>query len=149
MKAKIIVSLLIMISLTTVCKKGSSNDPLTIMNLSVSDCKNKGVSEKGVDSEYITIRTVNDSYLGINHISSIFNCQPGEITMTINASGNEISLDENESSHSVNCVCPYDIYFTLGPLRYGTYILKFQKGGQTFKEYTIDFQKSSDIKIDL
>ena len=149
MKTKIIASLLLMILVTTVCKKGSTNDPLAIKNLSVSDCKNKGDSDKGIDSEYITIKTVDDTYLAVNHISSMFNCQPGEITMTINVSGNEILLDENESSHSVNCVCPYDIYFKLGPLQYGTYILKFQKGGQTFKEYTIDFQKSSDIKIDL
>jgi hypothetical protein len=149
MKAKIILSLLIMTLITVVCKKGSPDDPLTIMNLSVSDCKNKGDSNKGIDSEYITIKTVDDSYLAVNHVSSIFNCQPGEITITINVSGNELSLNENESSHSVNCVCPYDIYFKLGPLQYGTYILKFQKGGQTFKEYTIDFQKSADIRIDL
>ena len=150
MKAKIILPvLLIMAIAVTVCKKGSSNDTLAVKDLSVSDCKNKGDSEKGIDSEYITIKTVDDSYLTVNHINSMFNCQPGKITIAINISGNEISIDENESTSLANCLCQYDIDFKLGPLQYGTFILKFQKGGQIFKEYIIDFQKSTDIRIDL
>jgi hypothetical protein len=58
-------------------------------------------------------------------------------------------MDENESSSLADCICPYDIDFKLGPLQYGTYILKFKRGGLTFKEYTLDFKKSTDIKIDL
>jgi len=150
MKAKIIypIFLLLIVALTS-CKKEFPNDPLSIKDLSVSDCKTKGGSSKGIDPEYITLKTVDDYYLLVNHINAMFNCEPGQITVTIEISSNEISMDEDESSSLADCICPYDIDFKLGPLQYGTYILKFKRGGLTFKEYTLDFKKSTDIKIDL
>ena len=150
MKAKIIypIFLLLIVGLTS-CKKEFPNDPLAIKDLSVSICKTKGGTAKGIDPEYITIKTVDDYYLLDNHINSMFNCQPGQITITINVSDNVVSMDENESSSLANCICPYDLEFKLGPLKYGTYNLKFQKSGLTFKEYTLDFKKSTDVKIDL
>lgn len=150
MKAKIIypIFLLLIVALTS-CKKEFPNDPLSIKDLSVSDCKTKGGSSKGIDPEYITLKTVDDYYLLVNHINAMFNCEPGQITVTIEISSNEISMEEDESSSLADCICPYDIDFKLGPLQYGTYILKFKRGGLTFKEYTLDFKKSTDIKIDL
>ena len=150
MKAKVIypIFLLLIVGLTS-CKKEFPNDPLSIKDLSVSDCKTKGGSSNGIDPEYITLKTVDDYYLLVNHINAMFNCEPGQITVTIKISSNEISMDENESSSLADCICPYDIDFKLGPLQYDTYILKFKKGGLTFKEYTLDFKKSTDIKIDL
>jgi len=150
MKAKIIypIFLLLIVALTS-CKKEFPNDTLSIKDLSVSDCKTKGGSSKGIDPEYITLKTVDDYYLLVNHINAMFNCEPGQITVTIEISSNEISMEEDESSSLADCICPYDIDFKLGPLQYGTYILKFKRGGLTFKEYTLDFKKSTDIKIDL
>jgi len=150
MKAKIIypIFLLLIVALTS-CKKEFPNDPLSIKDLSVSDCKTKGGSSKGIDPEYITLKTVDDYYLLVNHINAMFNCEPGQITVTIEISSNEISMEEDESSSLADCICPYDIDYKLGPLQYGTYILKFKRGGLTFKEYTLDFKKSTDIKIDL
>jgi hypothetical protein len=143
------IFLLLIISITS-CNKEFPNDPLSIKDLSVSDCKTKGGTSKGIDPEYITIRTVDDYYLLVNHINAMFNCQPGQITVTISVSSNEITMTENESSSLADCICTYDIDFKLGPLQYGTYILKFRRGGWfTFKEYTLDFKKSTDIKIDL
>ena len=133
----------------TLCKKELPNNTLSLKDLNVSDCKTKSGSPKGVDSEYITIKTVDAYYLHINHINAMFNCEPGQITVTINCVSNSVSMNENESSHLANCICPYDIDFKLGPLKYGTYNLIFKKGGLTFKEYTLDFKNSTDIKIDL
>ena len=142
------IYLLLIVSITS-CNKEFPNDPLSIKDLSVSDCKTKGGYSKGIDPEYITLKTVDDYYLLINHINAMFNCEPGQITVTINVSSNEISMDENESSSLANCICPYDIDFKVGPLQYGTYNLKFKRAGFTFKEYTLDFKRSTDIKIDL
>ena len=142
------IYLLLIVSITS-CNKEFPNDPLSIKDLSVSNCKTKGGSSKGIDPEYITLKTVDDYYLLINHINAMFNCEPGQITVTINVSSDEISMDENESSSLANCICPYDIDFKLGPLQYGTYILKFKRAGFTFNEYTLDFKRSTDIKIDL
>jgi hypothetical protein len=150
MKNKVICPvLLLLIAGMTSCKKEFPNDLLSIKDFFVSDCKTKGVSSKGIDPEYITIKTVDDYYILVNHINAMFNCEPGQITVTIEVSSNEISMDENESSSLANCICPYDIDFKLGPLQYGVYILKFKRGVLTFKEYILDFRKSTDIKIDL
>jgi hypothetical protein len=150
MKIKVIcpILLLLIVGMNS-CKKEFPNDPLSVMDLSVNGCKTKGGLSDGIAPEYLTIKTVDDYYILVNHINAMFNCEPGQITVTIDASSNEISMDENESSSLVDCICPYDIIFKLGPLPYGTYILKFKRGGLTFKEYTLNFKKSTDIKIDL
>jgi len=150
MKNKVIypIFLLLTVSITS-CNKEFPNEPLSIKDISVSDCKTKGGSSKGIDPDYITLKTVDDYYLLINHINAMFNCQPGQITIAISFSSNEITMDENESSSLADCICPYDIEFKLGPLQYDTYTLKFKRAGFTFKEYTLDFKKSTDIKIDL
>jgi hypothetical protein len=150
MKNKVIypILLLLIVSMTS-CKKEFPNDPLSIKDLSVSDCKTKGGSSKGIDPEYITLEAVDDYYLLVNNINAMFNCEPGQITVTINISSNEISMEENESSSFTDCICPYDIDFKLGPLQYDIYVLKFKRGALTFKEYTLDFKKSTDIRVDL
>jgi len=150
MKNKVIYPIFFLLFLSfTSCNKEFPKDPLSIKDLSVSDCKTKGVSFGGIDPEYITLKTVDDYYLLVNHINAMFNCQPGQITVAVSFSSNEITMDENESSSLADCICPYDIDFKIGPLQYGTYILKFKRAGFLFKEYTLHFKKSTDIKIDL
>lgn len=150
MKTSIISSfLLILIFAFTSCKKEFPDNPLTIDNLSVSDCKSIGLNKGDNSPMYITLKTVDDYYIQFTHVNSWFNCEPGQITVSFEMSSDSISLDENESSHLANCICPYDISCRLGPLQYGTYSIKFQKGGITFKEFTFDFKKSTDIQIDL
>jgi hypothetical protein len=150
MKTPVICSFLLILTFAvTSCKKEFPDDPLALKDLSVSDCKTKGDNSKGVEQEYITLKTVDDYYLLFNHFNSIFNCEPGEITVSVEITSNEISITEKESTAMANCVCPYDLEFELGPLQYGSYILKFKKGGLIFKEYTLNFKKSTDIRIDL
>jgi len=150
MKAYLFYPIIFLSAVSSIsCNKDVPNDPIAVKDLSVSDCKSKSGNAKGIGKEYITIKTVGDFYLIINHFNSMFNCHPGEITVAIDITSNIISMDENESSSLANCICPYDINFRLGPLMYGTYILNFKKGGLTFKEYTLNFRKSTDIRIDL
>ena len=139
--------ILVLTMVITSCKKEFPDDPLAIKDLSVSDCKGKVDLVKSLDQEYITIKTIDDYYLLFNHINSIFNCDPGQITVSIEISSNTITIKEDESKAGLRCICPYDITFKLGPLQYGTYTVVFQKGGQTFKEYSLDYDKSTNIKI--
>ncbi len=141
--------LLILTFAAASCKKEFPDDSLAIDNLAVSDCKSIG-SNKNVSSPmYITLKTVNDFYLQFNHVNSWFNCEPGQITISLEISSDIISVDENESSSLANCICPFDIGCRIGPLQYGSYSVKFRKAGITFKEYPLIFRKSTDIKIDL
>ena len=131
------------------CKKEFPADPPGVKDLTVSGCKTKGETFKGDEPEYITFKTVNDFYLLVNHINSMFNCEPGEIIVSLEITGNTITIDENESTSLVNCICPFDVEFKLGPLEYGDYTLIFQKGGWTFKKYSLDFKKSTDDRVDI
>jgi len=150
MKTSAICSFLLILTFAvTSCKKEFPDDPLALKELSVGECKTKGNDVKGTEQEYITIKTVDDYYLLINHFNSIFNCEPGEITVSIEISSSDITITEIESDPKVNCVCPYDLNFKLGPLQYGSYKIIFKKAGLIFKEYNLDFKKSTDIKIEL
>jgi len=149
MKHQILFSFLFIAIALTSCKKEFPDEPLAIDKLSVSDCKTKGDDSKGIDPEYITIKTVDDYYLHFSHFNSILNCEPGKITVAIEIKSDTISVNETEESSIANCVCPYDIDFRLGPLEYGIYPVKFKKGDLTIKEYSLNYNKSTNIRIDI
>jgi hypothetical protein len=150
MKTKFIYPLFVILSITlTSCKKEFPNDPLAMSDLSVTGCKTKGDNAKAVDPEYITIKTIDNYYLRVSHINSFFNCEPGEITVSTEISSDRITINEDETTSSANCICPYDVVFKLGPLEYGPYTIIFQKGGLTFKEYSLTYKKSTDVRIDI
>ena len=133
----------------TSCGKEFPNVSFNSKDLVISDCKTKGEITKGFDSEYITLKTIDEYSLLFNHINSIFNCDPGQITLSINKSDNTITIEENELIKGMHCLCPYDIKCAIGPLHYGQYSILFKKAGITFKEYSLDFNKSTNIRIDL
>ena len=147
-KLFIYLLLLITVALNS-CKKEFPDDPLSLDKLSISDCKTEGNNTNGTYPEYITIKTVNDYYLLFSHINSIFNCEPGKITVSVEIRSDTISVNEAEESSLANCICPYDLEFRLGPLEYGIYPVRFQKGGLTFIEYSLNYNKSTDVKIDI
>jgi hypothetical protein len=133
----------------TSCKKEFPNDPVALKDLSISACKTKGYENKGIEPEYFLIKTTDDYYLSFNHINSMFNCEPGEINVSVEILADTIKINETESSSLANCICQYDLEFRLGPLEYGSYFIKFEKGGFLFREYTLDFRRSTDVKIDI
>jgi hypothetical protein len=149
MKHQILFSFLVIAIALTSCKKEFPDEPLAIDKLSVSDCKTKGDGSKGIDPEYITIKTVDDYYLHFSHFNSILNCEPGKITVAIEIKSDTISVNETEESSIANCVCPYDIDFRLGPLEYGIYPVKFKKRDLTIKEYSLNYNKSTNVRIDI
>jgi hypothetical protein len=150
MKTPAIYPFLILLTIAlTSCKKEFPKDPLTMNNLTVSDCKIKGDNAKGIVPEYITIKTVDDYYLLFSHINSLLNCEPGEIIVSTGISSDTITINEDAAKADANCVCPYDIEFKLGPLEYGNFTIVFQKTGLTFKEYSLTYKKSTNIRIDI
>ena len=139
--------LLILTFAVSSCKKEFSNGPVVVKDLSYGDCKTKGSTTTIFDPEYITLKTIEGNYIFCEHINSIFNCDPGEITVSIKMSGDTIIIDENETKAGADCICPYDLTFKTGSLQYGVYPINFKKGGITFKESTLDFNESTVIFI--
>jgi hypothetical protein len=140
--------LILLLSMTS-CKKEFPDDPLALSSLTVGSCKTKGGDVKGIVSEYIVIKTVDNYYLKFSHINSVFNCEPGEINLSAVISTDTIIIKEDETKGLANCTCPYDLEFRLGPMKYGTYTIIFQKGGLTFKQYTLTYTKSTNVRIDI
>jgi hypothetical protein len=139
--------LILLLSITS-CKKEFPDDPLALSSFTVGSCKTKG-DIKGIVTEYIVIKTVDNYYLKFNHINSVFNCEPGVINLSAEISTDTIILKEDETNAAANCTCPYDVEFRLGPLKYGTYTLIFQKGGLTFKEYSLTYKKSTNVTVNI
>jgi hypothetical protein len=140
--------LILLLALTS-CKKEFPDDPLALSSLTVSSCKTKGGDAKGIVTEYIVIKTVDNYYLKFSHFNSVFNCEPGEINISAEISTDTIIIKEDETTGLANCTCPYDLEFSLGPMKYGTYTIIFQKGGLTYKQYTLIYKKSTNIRIDI
>lgn len=150
MKRKAFLYPVMVLTVTIIsCSKEFPNDPFQSKDLLISSCKTKGGPAKGYDPEYITLKTHDDYYILFNHINSLFNCDPGQITLTVDKEDNTITIDENELMKGVHCICPYDLSCTIGPLPYGHYSMIFKKSGMTFKEYPMDFTKSTNIRIDI
>lgn len=151
MKTKIIFFLsLILSAAITSCKKEFPDDPLGLRDLSISSCKSKGEEAKGIDDpEFISIKTIDDYYILFKHVNSMFNCEPGQITISLEIEADTILIDEKEETSLANCVCQYDLEFRLGPLQYGEYLIRFQKGGSLLKEYTLNFRKSTDVVVEI
>ena len=142
-------SFFILIIALTSCKKEFPKDTLAMSDLSISDCKAKGDATERIEPEYITVMTVNDYYILFNHLNSVFNCEPGEIIVSAEVSSNTITIKEDAAKAEANCVYPFDIEFRLGPLGYGNYKIIFQKGGVTFKEYSLTYKRSTVFRIDI
>lgn len=150
MKKYYFLSVLLLLSaLILTCNKEFPDEPLSVSDYTVSACKGRMEQGKGDIPEYILLKTVDKYYLRFTHINSMFNCSPGEITVSVSYSPGSVLIDENESQAGERCICPYDLNFTLGPLEYGTYEIVFQKAGVTFRKYSLDFSKSTDVRIDI
>lgn len=140
-------SLLILIFVVSSCNKDFSNGPLVIKDLSYGDCKTKGTNTTIFDPEYITLKTIDKDYILCEHINTIFNCDPGEIIVSVQMLDDTLIIEENETKAAADCICPYDLTFKIGALQYGVYPIKFKKEGITFIESTLDFNESTVIFI--
>jgi hypothetical protein len=150
MKTRLVhlVVIVLTVSLTS-CNKKTLENPLEVKDFTSSECKLKDGITKGDEEEYITLWTLDDNFILFNHINSVFNCDPGQISVSIIKSDNKIIIDEDESKSGLRCLCPYDIKCTMGPLEYGTYSVVFQKKGVIYQECSMVFNELTNIKIDI
>lgn len=74
-------------------------------------------------AEMVEIKTLLGFKLVIKHIDSMLNCEAGKITLECQAGEGVISIKEKEESTAANCVCPYDLTYTINMPGYGKYKL--------------------------
>ncbi len=130
---------IVFILLLTCCEKETSHKILSVGQITYGDCK--PATKKSGESEYIEYKTVDGDYLHINHFNAVFNCEPGQIFVSAELIHDSIVVDEYEETALVNCICPYDLSYQIGPLNYGRYIIRILRGDI---EFSINFNSSTN-----
>ena len=150
MKTKLFLFALIAILLFGAgCKKETSNESLRIKDFSYLGCKEtKSLRASFHGEESIEYKAVVDGYLDIKHVNALFNCCPGTIKADVSMEGNIITVVESETDPICDCICDYDLEYTLGPLKSNKeYILIFSRGTFVFSKLIINYTPSLEGKI--
>ena len=126
------------------CKRTEPN-VFGIKNFTHSDCKNS--DKKSSEAETIRLKTVNSNDLEITHSNMYFNCCPGEIKTETSLNNDTIILNEYTTADSCNCICPYDLEYTIGKLDYGKYRIKMTCENESYFSFTINFNEKTDTTI--
>ena len=132
---------IVFILFVTCCEKETSHRQLSVEQITYGDCK-PGTKKSG-DSEYIEYKTVDTDYLQINHVNVWFNCEPGKLLVSAELINDTIVVNEAEETALVNCICPYDLSYRIGPMNYDRYIFSIRRAGCIYTEFPINFNSST------
>jgi len=121
------------------CEKETARTVLSVDQIAYGKCKL--VTKKSGSSGYIEYKRVDDDYLQINHVNAWLNCEPGKIFVSAELINDTIAVDEYEETGMANCICPYDLSYQIGPLYYGHYIFRIERGDI---EFSINFNSSTN-----
>jgi hypothetical protein len=124
------------------CQKENTSSQLSIEQITYGDCK-QGRKKSG-DSEYLEYSTVDADYLQVYHVNVFFNCEPGKLLVSAELINDTIVVFEDEETALVNCVCPYDLSYRIGPLNYDRYIFSIRRAGCIYTEFPINFNSSTN-----
>ena len=127
-----------LILLLNCCEKAYDPVTLSVDQITYGDCKS--VIKKSDDAEYIVYFTVDADYLQFNHVNAWFNCEPDRIFVSAELVRDTILVDATEETGGANCICPYDLSYRIGPLSYGRYIFRMERGNI---EFPINFNSST------
>ena len=156
--------LLLMSAVLTLASASCGNDGdgdsgIQVRNFANTGCKS--VETRGEDGlpwpEYIEYKSMEDGYLSIKHVNTMFNCFPGELRMSATVSDNEIRIVEEDYHETDNyiratCDCPYDLYCEVGPLTASQYtIVVYRKSHKLLEQarFTISYSKGLDGKFSI
>jgi len=141
---KKILSLLSLSLVLISCEKTYDLKNLKIDQISFSDCKTSNLI-----TESISYKTVDKNYLSMTHVNSIFNCEPGQLSVDIKIQNDTIVINEAEESALANCICPYDFNFRIGPMDYGIYNFILKKDGLLYIRFSINFKSKTDTNFTI
>lgn len=148
-----LITLLLLIGGMGCEKSGNTTNTFQLTDFSYVGCKettdgaNSPKSSNGVladEQEYIMYKAVNPTYLEVQHINAVFNCCPGKLIAESAISNDTIKIMEDESEHSCDCICKYDLHFKIGPLNYKKYHIVLYKSNRNYAEFDLDFNITTD-----
>jgi len=140
LKLTILILATILLSIAS-CEK-TKQDVFGIKNFIHSDCKNS------LENEKIRLKTVNSNELEITHSNTVLACCPdGELKTEVSLNNDTIVLNEYSTDNNCNCLCPYDLGYTIGELDYGEYKIKMEHEDYKYFSFTIKFNENTDTTI--
>lgn len=142
MKKIIIPVLILFVSIfVTSCEK-IDNQKLRVDKITYSNCKPGFKSS--VTNEKIEYRAVNINYLEVNHVNVTFNCEPGKLLVDVEFNNDTIFVNESEEQSIANCICPYDLNYRIGPLKYDTYQFVLKIMGLEHATFKLVFNSTTE-----
>ena len=94
---------------------------------SYSDCKIFEKSTLEIMNEECVEYSYSNNTLILKHINSAFNCCPGELKFTYSLLNNVLLITEQETEANCNCLCLYDLDYTIEELPAGRYVIRFSR----------------------
>jgi hypothetical protein len=147
MKSKYLIIALALLATCLSCDKSEfPAKDFSVDDINYGECK---PMTKSVLEQYLLLSTTEDFYLSINHINAMFNCVPGQIIVDATLEENIITINEYSTENSANCICPYDLSFKIGPIKYDTYILSMNQANYEVLNVEIEFNDNTDLRIDI
>jgi len=147
MKFKIrFLVILFLCAIFPACEENNNNDP-KVDRITHGDCKPGTKSSENTES--IEYTTVDKNYLSVKHVNVLFNCEPGQLVVDVELQDDTIFVNENEKQSIVNCICPYDLSYRIGPLSYGNYQFVLLQGGLQRTQFLIDFNSTTEGVIEI
>ncbi|MDR2868602.1 MAG: hypothetical protein LBV46_03570 [Bacteroidales bacterium] len=87
-------------------------------------------SEKTIGDAEIHLSFTEDS-LFVSHTNALVNCAFQYINITTSIHDNMIEIEENPVPiDGANCLCPVDIFYGVGPIESGYYLISIKLGSQ-------------------
>jgi len=139
MKAKILLTVFAAIVLFIGCEK-FKNNKIEIINISNTGCKN---TKEQIET--IRFKANNSQQLEITHSNTFFACCPnGTIKVESSHTDKTINLNELYTETNCNCLCAYDLNYTIANLEYGHYNINIYRSNDKYFELEIEFNSNTD-----
>ncbi len=125
---------------------------MTAENIQFSDCKNTKNATVGYEGESFEYVYETGNKIKLTHKNVYFNCCQTENNLQIETSlsGDSLIVNEFEKEPGIcNCICPYDMECTLGPLATKTYWLIMKKQGTETFRIKVEFNKKLSGSLNL
>lgn len=141
---------------------GSSNEepdanenlPIALTSFNYSGCKNylsaneyKQVRNNN-QREYIEYKCLGGGILQILHVNTLYCCEQEKLSASIENKKNDIFITESEGKINTNCVCLYDLSYSISGLEQGhKYSLTIRRGSEEKIKFVIKYSVSKNNKI--
>lgn len=135
------------------CTKLPWYSDVRVKDITTGECKNSTLKSVFPDyPEALVLKTGKRHVLEVTHINAVFNCcLPAGISVEAEIRNDSLFLMENEKEPGIcNCICPYDVNYSLSPLEYRDYVfVLLWPDGAVRETFSFTFNENTDIRFSI